>query len=285
MKVFPFIWVFLTLASSVHGDITVHEATNAPRSLQYQKSHKTINLRDDDYKTCVGKGENFMKQLNGDCRTLTTSSGVNDLANLGWEIDPMPPAGTRPDAVLRQLFNTVVPRIRRLESRWFARQAKLVFSTEKDDFAFYKCLYGPKDGVIVARDIEKLGHEDIAPFSEVTWAIWADTCARQQIQPSSLNRIIQHQITNDNTLAVIEEVYARTFQGTSLGDRITLTPDGDTLESFHALLGTPNGKGVAWMLINKSNVFGKEIQSIMVERLAEPPGSPLYEWEMWFNLA
>ena len=121
-------------------------------------------------------------------------------------------------------------------------------------------------------------------WSELSWRIWVGTCESVSIDPKTLKYIIHHEITNAQTLAIIEQIYHNVFRRISFGDQIILLPSGRTLQGFQALLGSPNGRGVGWMLLNKRNVLGKTIAKITVERVEHPQSSVFSTWDMWFEL-
>ena len=311
MRAFPYLAAILLIVPSICGDRDVPSFDRRLHSLSYPARHNDIKARADSpnsdssgsdgsnsagsnsndpsseydsYDTCALKGERYLSVLDSDCSDLAPTKDIDELRNVGWDIAPIPAGGTPLDRYAVELFGTLNPRIPTGTTRWFSRPAELK-SNAGEKNPYYNTLYGPQDGVIVAQDNEKYGQENIASWSEVVWALWVDTCASKGIQPETLELIFRDRIDNKNTIAVIEEVYSKVFRQTTLGKRIELKPEGDTLKGFRALLGTPNGKGVAWLLIHQKKVLGKKIQSITVEKFKEtdvPDNFAL--WEMWFQL-
>ncbi|KAF7869926.1 hypothetical protein EAF04_004710 [Stromatinia cepivora] len=157
---------------------------------------------------------------------------------------------------------------------------------------------------------------DLQAWSDITFLEWSEECASHKTPLTNLNHVIQCHITNEETIEVIEEI---------LGERGTkLTPWGCKIlmgdESGHgtALLGTPNGKGIGWILAQRRDslqnptLLGVEIFSTRyhdVEKYDKKTGQPLEEpravwgknkngkmgageemlepkplWPLWYNL-
>lgn len=132
------------------------------------------------------------------------------------------------------------------------------------------------NGVLVAQ--QNYGPAHIAPESEMDVPIpklkhWTDivylqwTDPRLQHLPNDLNCVIRMRIGNDETLAMIERVLAdyREEHRTPeywVSDAQGLTWESET-EAAKALLGTPNGNGVAWLLIQHKQQLGwKAVDSV-----------------------
>lgn len=102
----------------------------------------------------------------------------------------------------------------------------------------------------------------LSQWSDVTWLQWADETADDITQQRNLKYILHFGIVNDNTeAAIIRAVGGRQNLGT-WADRRTFLPHQ---EAFSALLGTPNGNGVAWFLAQHRAALGQRtVESITV---------------------
>lgn len=113
---------------------------------------------------------------------------------------------------------------------------------------------------------------DIQRWSDITWAVWAEL-ARQLRAHNDLKYIFKHDIRTTSTKGIME------LAGLPDDDDDDLSDDDDIDESFdkewpgikyvpgqdefQALLGTPHGKGIVWMLVDHPDELdGKTIESI-----------------------
>ncbi|KAI4645806.1 hypothetical protein J4E93_005384 [Alternaria ventricosa] len=107
-------------------------------------------------------------------------------------------------------------------------------------------------------------------WSDIAFHQWASQCAKEEVRTSNLRFIIRANISNEDTLAVINNVLdARPRQLQAC------TPSGLYLdmESDHAiaLLGTAHGAGVAWLLAQHRDQLGhKKIDGIRIFYSDEP---------------
>ena len=98
-------------------------------------------------------------------------------------------------------------------------------------------------------------------WSDITWLEWSHLCTQQHQQPDDLEVIIHREIYTQKTQRVIEQVLKRqnaqlsTWPGLEIS---LLTPAGT------ALLGTPHGIGVAWLLIDNRAVLEKTVGSVVI---------------------
>ena len=90
--------------------------------------------------------------------------------------------------------------------------------------AYYTNLYLPTRGVIIAdANRSPAGLEDppdvfpdLAHFSDVVWLEWRSQCDSAGVNPNDLNLVLQHQITNEQTRPIIDQVLHNA--GARLGD-------------------------------------------------------------------
>jgi len=100
-------------------------------------------------------------------------------------------------------------------------------------------------------------------WSDIAYLQWTDP--RLHPSPSTLPRyVIRLHISNADTLAVIDRILAdyREEHRYWVPDAAGLSWDVET-EEAKALLGTPNGSGVAWMLVQrKGELGGKVVENV-----------------------
>ncbi|KAL8900905.1 MAG: hypothetical protein Q9207_005465 [Kuettlingeria erythrocarpa] len=129
--------------------------------------------------------------------------------------------------------------------------------------------YGTQAGVIIAEDNKRVKGSPIA-WSTVTAMIWEDTCKNvDQTDPKSLQYIFRDNIINPDTKKFIDKA----------GMDKTFKPGQ---EGFFALLGSVNGKGVAYLLLQHSGIIGKKTVKQIVTYKAEDGAYQMYlEFEEW----
>lgn len=129
--------------------------------------------------------------------------------------------------------------------------------------------YGTQAGVIIAEDIKRIKGSPIA-WSTVTAFIWEDTCKKtDKTDPKSLQYVFQDNIVNPETKIFIDKV----------GMGKTFKPGQ---EGFFALLGSVNGKGTAYLLLQHSGIIGKKTIKQIVTYKAEDGAYQMYlEFEEW----
>ena len=103
-------------------------------------------------------------------------------------------------------------------------------------------------------------------WSDLTWLEWEKLCAQQQQKPSDLDFIIHREIYTPKTKTVIDQILKR--QNAQLSEWpglevSMLTPAGT------ALMGTPHGIGVAWLLIDRRSVLSKTVASVIIFKTKE----------------
>jgi hypothetical protein len=103
----------------------------------------------------------------------------------------------------------------------------------------------------------------IHKWSDVVAIQWAKLAEEQGRAASSLKYVFKHNVVTDFTKEVMDRV-ARVPVGIDAFEKpwpgIILARGSDR---FRALLGTPHGKGVVWLLINHPNLFpNKDIEKI-----------------------
>jgi hypothetical protein len=98
-------------------------------------------------------------------------------------------------------------------------------------------------------------------WSDSLYLQWTDP--RLQHLPNDLDKIVRLRIINDDTLAVIRHVKDEYHANNGTTEHGPLKDSGLTLdvdtEAAKALLGTPNGSGVAWLLIQHKHHLGWKV--------------------------
>ncbi|UPL00301.1 hypothetical protein LCI18_011235 [Fusarium solani-melongenae] len=105
----------------------------------------------------------------------------------------------------------------------------------------------------------------IQKWSDVAWIQWTQACEWYNGDVANVRYIIRSWITNHFTLSIVFQALInkdkRDGRGKIIGrwaDRITLTVR-DNPDEFHAILGSPNGSGSAYFLINHKQRMGVKI--------------------------
>lgn len=154
----------------------------------------------------------------------------------------------------------------------------------------YKNFFCPGDGMIVADVNEGRNKKPVIPFrwSTVVWNSWLKFCQRVGVEPNTLNVVVRHFIVNEQTKEVLKSVstqfdsarHAR--EGTN--PRITFSRQENT-KAFYALLGTPNGGGVAWILSDNKKTLRKTVINITAfGTRSRTRFSTGWGWDLSFNL-
>ena len=132
--------------------------------------------------------------------------------------------------------------------------------------------YGAQAGVIIAEDNKRIKGSKIA-WSTVTAMIWEDTCKNvDKTDPKSLKYIFRDNIVNKATPGFIDKVGIKAFK------------PGE--EGFFALLGSENGKGAAYLLLQHSGIIGKKtIKEIVTYKSGDGAYQMYLELEEWKKAA
>ncbi|KAG7008294.1 hypothetical protein G7Y79_00006g019140 [Physcia stellaris] len=127
---------------------------------------------------------------------------------------------------------------------------------------------------------QALGLPQVKFWSDIVWIVWA-SLAKTDTEASSLKYIFRHDIINEETIFVIEEIFGvsrRNFPDGEEWPGRKLVPNE---ESFWAVLGTPHGRGIAYLIRDHPNELpGKSIESINVFR----GDKGVRQWHLLFTL-
>ncbi|KAJ5081497.1 hypothetical protein NUU61_009761 [Penicillium alfredii] len=161
--------------------------------------------------------------------------------------------------------------------------------SRENDELYYHNYFNPPRGMIFAFDNEGVGLRE--RWSQMAWHFWVKACLKYKgISPSSLSVIIQNEVKNEETLDVLEEAAARAKVGLARAARkeTMWTPEmtfDQFDEEFYAIIGTPNGKGAAWLLIDNAATLGKTITRITAfGRNVGSARTVIWRWEIIFYL-
>ncbi|KAH3998737.1 hypothetical protein HBI38_094300 [Parastagonospora nodorum] len=135
-----------------------------------------------------------------------------------------------------------------------------------NDAASFQQICNPDQGVLIAsvntsasaiaRSCPELTIPSLHHWSDVAYMQWLEACDQTASEPDSIRYVFRLRVMNPTTTAVVQRVMANRGHGT-----FTSYP-GETFdidsEEGKAILGTPNGVGVAWLLIQRKRELGHE---------------------------
>ena len=146
---------------------------------------------------------------------------------------------------------------------------------------YYHSYLSPRPGLIIAASNE--GHdvdsETSMPWrwSTVVGTLWQMACTKDDLPASSLKMILRSTITNPDTKDVLKEALLRAKVNMRTLDTIEKTFTRVD-EAFYAILGSPNGNGVTWLLQEFAEDFGKKtVTKIVVVAEMDDPTDPLWD--------
>ena len=248
MKFSTFIAILFTHVSLISSR-TVHKASDREARRRALAEYSGPLQKRDDYSDALQKGKDLWAALVQHCgadvnspslATLTAPTTQN--GGLGWTVLPFSDGPEAPIDGVETMFGTLGIST---GNQYYSRYASSPFRTVGDQSVRteYANSYGPKSGVIVAEDNKRAG--GYIAWSLVTAMIWADTCSQAGSSASGLQYVFRDNIVNTDTKSFIDKV----------GMGKTFLPNSD---GFNALLGSANGKGVAYLLLQHSNLVGKK---------------------------
>lgn len=112
---------------------------------------------------------------------------------------------------------------------------------------FYQRFH-PKGGLLIA--MQNTGHQvrdELSRWSDVSWLGWKWACEKDGVDSGSLRYIYRKTVENDDAKHVIDEIYDA--HGIELEDWPGYRFNMDS-DDGRALLGTPNGFGSAFFLLD-----------------------------------
>jgi hypothetical protein len=102
-------------------------------------------------------------------------------------------------------------------------------------------------------------YADITYWSDVVFIEWQSQAINRGLDIRELNYVFRLEITNEDTIEVIQRILGGTYRPWP-GVDVQMTEAAGL-----AMLGTPNGRGVAWLLATHKEQFGKRtIESVTV---------------------
>ncbi|TGO50254.1 hypothetical protein BOTNAR_0399g00010 [Botryotinia narcissicola] len=144
--------------------------------------------------------------------------------------------------------------------------------------------------VEIFKDIKSPIIPDLSRWSDIAYLQWAEVCKFHGTKVSNINYVIQHHTTNQITLEVIKEVPKKRKESLAPSGCVVSMKDSNGRGA--ALLGTQNGKGVAWLPAQHKEAF-KDLTIISAEIFSCKPANNRDETELqhspdkssWFNLS
>ncbi|EFQ94482.1 hypothetical protein CFE70_006410 [Pyrenophora teres f. teres 0-1] len=126
-------------------------------------------------------------------------------------------------------------------------------------YATFKNIVDRPNGFIIATENMKYNNHttqfiELNYWSDIAFLAWTEPAADEEKRGGDLKYVLRWAITNKDTVEVTSELLAnyRVEKGISDEEWNPVWPgisfDADS-EQGHALLGTPNGSGVAWLLL------------------------------------
>ena len=186
----------------------------------------------------------------------------------------------------------------KLEIKWKTLQAKYITTnpevkdTDKfyeirtellsDRSLYYDNFYSPRLGIIIASSNENKGIGNRIPWnwSSLVGYLWRQACAKDGIPTSNMKMVLQNTITNADTQRILIEAFRRSNIRSIDEVRKTYTRSDD---AFYAIIGTPNGKGVPWLLRELADRVSKTVMEITVVGWLYDPTDPTFDLEFVFS--
>ncbi|KAI4122663.1 MAG: hypothetical protein LQ341_007285 [Variospora aurantia] len=221
-----------------------------------------------------------------------------DFDSGGWTVQddfPRDMTGDLKGAVEAFQISSSPDDLRRIETT----QSK-PFTNQKDEYqkepssGSYLQSYIPKSGAIIA-SVNTSPQQNIAQYrrsinepqltaaelkhqvpklnrwSDVVWFIWAREAGNEA---GNLRVIVRDNVINDDTKGVIDDIFKtkthafhKPWPGTTFDIREPTSEDGSSQtegDNARALLGTPHGAGIAWMLADHKRELGERSLKITV---------------------
>ncbi|KAF5669533.1 hypothetical protein FDENT_11515 [Fusarium denticulatum] len=237
-------------------------------------------------------------------------SGIEDIE--GWEIEADPQPSFKDD--LNEALAGLGVSIDLQHQSWMHTSGGIISTSNPGDLAsgtngehtgaFFRNSFAVNPGVIIADNnfaVSATGSDDgkkpithIKKWSDATWMQWDRVCTEADGDVGDLKYIIRSKIANYATLEIILRAILSRYERSprrnkkTIGtwkNKLTFTPAKDK-EEFPAILGSPNGSGAAFMLINHKERLGvktiKRIDVFVPEGSFEVTGTEVgEEHEKW----
>ncbi|MCJ1416231.1 hypothetical protein MMC32_002566 [Xylographa parallela] len=142
--------------------------------------------------------------------------------------------------------------------------------------------------VITVADQTSIGKEHWSQVTVECWRLLCDSTARLLNHPhaptqnlfANLRYVFMVMVTHDKTEGIINE-RLMVHQPSRNGPPTKFLPNSD---AFIALLGSPNGQGIAYMLTQNKNAFQrKTIKSVTLQSIT-PKHVPEPWWHLWWEI-
>ncbi|KAL8906148.1 MAG: hypothetical protein Q9171_006391 [Xanthocarpia ochracea] len=128
----------------------------------------------------------------------------------------------------------------------------------------YNNLYSPRNGLVAAYSTQRVKNDQVH-WSDVTFALWERLTSIVGTRVKDLHYIARTGIYNKFTVSIMEDAVPQ-------GKNIAIFEPGDP--AFLALLGTPNGVGAVYLLMQHKQALGfKTISRVVV--VLDGPGHSL----------
>lgn len=209
-----------------------------------------------------------LEDSNAQDRDPISKSSMNEKLDVTWNKVPSTDITLRNGVEESDHFYDVTARYKELKS------------------LYYHNFFSPRPGVIVAAS--NVGYDDETgkkmpwKWSTLVGSLWIQACAKDKLDASGLKWVLRDTITNTDTKNVLQEAFNRAKVNMKTLDTIEKTFTRKD-EAFYAILGTPNGNGIPWILKEWADHLGKKtITSITVIAGMDDPKDPL--WDLKFAI-
>ncbi|KAJ5156450.1 hypothetical protein N7492_009253 [Penicillium capsulatum] len=166
----------------------------------------------------------------------------------------------------------------------------IIADYKEHESLYYHNFFGTRPGVIIAAENKGYfkgdGKSTPERWSAVIGSLWAQVCAEDNQPISGLRRLVRTTIENEETKDVLQEAFdrAKVNMDPSSKSRVMRTFTRKD-EAFYAIIGTPNGNGVPWLLKTNADRLGKKtITSIAVYANLDPTDSTIWLWDLIFAI-
>ncbi|KAF5723314.1 hypothetical protein FMUND_1948 [Fusarium mundagurra] len=261
----------------------------------------------------MGKSQEELEEENGksmESPSYLQKSGIEEIE--GWEIEADPQPSFK-DYLNEALAGLGVTDDLQHQS-WMHTSGGIISTNNPGDLAsgtdgkhtgaFFRNSFAVNPGVIIADNnyaVSATGNDDgkkpvthIKKWSDATWMQWDRVCTEADGDVKDMKYIIRSKIANYATLEIILRAILSRYEKNPRRNKKTIGTWRNKLtfnaakdkEEFPAILGSPNGAGAAFMLINHKERLGvktiKRIDVFVPEGSFEVTGTEVgEEHEKW----
>jgi hypothetical protein len=222
---------------------------------------------DSAWTEAVAKGKQFLDMLNCGSGPQSSWTNYDDLAKWGWKISSNIPAVLDNVAVDAINYLELSPLPQMTSTTWRHSEGSdnngRHYNPTNAEFGNY---YSSEFIVAMNNWGTAEGHYPGPPpslryMSDVLFLVYSNLMTRQNKPLDRLKGVMRHQIANAETKSLIWRAIKENWDDQVKWPGIDFQADSD---EFAALLASPNGRGVAWLLLNHHQLGRKTIDSVRV---------------------